>query len=151
MPERVGWANAEQKGAAMFEPVFESLRKITETTAQAQQELFKKWVGLWPGAPAFPPACGEQVPKLYKKWAEVVHDALRRQREYIEAQFKAGLENIEKAFAVGEAKTPEELRAKTAELWKKCFESLRQAYEAQVREIQVTADKWVELVTKSAA
>ena len=135
----------------MFEPVFESLRKTTEATTQMQQELFKKWVSLWPGAAASLPACGEQVPKLYKKWAEVVHDQLQRQRAFVEAQFKAGLENIERAFAVGEAKTPEELRAKTAELWKKCFESLRQAYEAQVREIQVTADQWVKLVTKGAA
>src|SRR5262249_39646164 len=119
--------------------------------ARVQQELFKKWAGLWSGVPGCAPAGGDQVPRFYKKWAEIVQDALERQRGDLEAQYKVGLANIEKAFVVREAKTPEELCAKTAELWKKCIASVQQAYEAQVRELQVTADKWVRLVTKGAA
>jgi hypothetical protein len=135
----------------MFEPVFESLKKMTEVTAHAQQELFEKWVSVWPGIPVKPPVGGVQGPKFYKKWAETFHDALKRQREFVEGQFKVGLENVEKTFALGEVKTPEEMRVKTAELCKKCFESLRHAYDAQVKELQVAADKWVDLVTKAAA
>ncbi len=135
----------------MFEPVYESLRQATESTARVQQELFKKWASLWPGIPAGAPVGGDQVPKFYKKWAEIVRDALERQRGYLEAQYKVGLQNIEKAFAVSEAKTPEDLCAKTAELWKKCIASVQQAYEAQVRELQVTADKWAQMITKGAA
>jgi hypothetical protein len=132
----------------MFEQVFENLQKITEANAKAQQELFKKWVGLFPGAPTSPPAFGEQFQQFPKKWVETVQALIKRQREYLEAQFKVGLENIEKAFAVGEAKTAEELRVKTIELWKKCFETLKKGYEVQLHEIQAATEKWVELVTE---
>ncbi len=99
----------------MFEQVFENLKKITEANAKAQQELFKKWVAAWPGVAGTPPVFGEQFQQAPKQWAETVQNLLKKQREYLETQFKAGLANIEKAFAVGEAKTAEELKAKTLE------------------------------------
>jgi hypothetical protein len=145
-----GGRAARRKEPPMFEPVFENLRKVTEATVHAQQELFQKWISLWPGVPTTPPG-GVQPPKFYKKCAENFHDALKRQREFVEGQFKVGLENIEKAFALGEVKTPEEMRVKVAELCKKCFENLRYAFDAQVKELQVAADKWVEMFTKNAA
>jgi hypothetical protein len=135
----------------MFDKVIESLRKATETNVQMQQEMFKKWVGLWPGMPAAPPSWGEQVQKFQAKWAEVAGDLLKRQQEAIEAQFRIGVENIEKAFRLGEVKTTEDLQTRTIELWQKCFESLRQAYEVQLREFQTAIEKWSELVTKAAA
>jgi hypothetical protein len=131
----------------MFDQVFENLRKATETTVQMQQEAFKKWVSLWPGTPPAMPAWGPQFQQFQKKWAEVVGDQMKRQREGVEVQFKAGLESIEKAFQVGEAKNTEEFRAKMIELWKKCFESFRQVYEAQMRDFQVAMEKWAELMT----
>src|SRR5262245_6371742 len=136
----------EQEGVSMFVSVLENMGKITGATAQMQQELFKKWFSMWPGFPAtpgtpftpgIPPAWMEQAQKVQKRWAETVNELLRRQRETVEAQFKAGQVNIEKAFQIGEARTPEELRARTAELWQKCFEAVRQTSEAQVREFTV--------------
>ena len=125
----------------MFEQVFENLKKITEANTKAQQELFKKWVAAWPGVAGNPPVFGEQFQQAPKQWAETVQNLLKKQREYLETQFKAGLANIEKAFAVGEAKTAEELKAKTLELWKKCFESLWQGYESQFKELQAAIEK----------
>jgi hypothetical protein len=135
----------------MFDQVIENMRKATEATVQMQQEMFKKWVTLWPGVPGASPAWGEQAQKFQKRWAETVTELLKRQREVSEAQFKAGLQNIEKAFQLGEVKTPEELRARTIELWKQCFESLRQASEAQMREFQTAVEKFVDLMMKAAA
>jgi hypothetical protein len=136
----------------MFDQVFESMRKATETTLQMQQEMFKKWLSLCPTVVApSKPAWGEQVQKFQKKWAEVYEDALKKQRETLEAQLKAGLQIIEDAFRLAEAKDAEELRAKTVELWQKVFESLRQAYEAQTRDFQAVVCRWTELVTKGAA
>jgi hypothetical protein len=133
----------------MFAAVLENMGKISGATAQMQHELFKKWFSLWPGVPGFPgypTGWTEQVQKVQKKWVEVVGELLRRQRETVEAQFKAGQANIEKAFQIGEAKTPEELRAKTIELWQKCFEAVRQSSEAQVRDFTVAIEKWFELM-----
>jgi hypothetical protein len=135
----------------MFDQVLESLRKATEAGVQVQQEMFRKWVSLWPGVPASAPLWGEQVQRFQQQWAGIVNDMIRRQREGIEASFKSGMENIAKAFQLGEVKSVEEMRARTVELWQKCFDSLRQAYEVPLREFQAATEKWLQLVAKTAA
>ena len=135
----------------MFELVFESLKRATETTIQMQQEAFRKWATLWPGLPAVPGTFAEQAQKFQKKWAEFYEELLKKQRETLEAQFSAGLRNIEEAFRLADAKNPEELRTKTIELWQKSFECIRQLYDAQVRDFQAAVAKWTELVMKGAA
>src|SRR5260370_42205881 len=134
----------------MFDAVFESLRKATDATMHMQQEMFKKWAGFWPG-PVAPGVFGEQAQKFPKKWAEIVGDIVKKQNELLETQFKAGLRNIEEAFRLAQAKDPEELRARTVELWQKSFECLRQAVEAQTRQLQAAVTKWTEMVTKATA
>jgi broad specificity phosphatase PhoE len=134
----------------MFIQALESMGKVTDATVAMQQEMFKKWFSLWPGMAAYPPASAEQVERFQKKWAETVSELVRRQREVTETQFKAGMQNIEKAFQVGEAKTPEEFRGRIVELWQKCFDSLHQASEAQVRETKMAVEKWFELMTPPA-
>jgi hypothetical protein len=137
----------------MFEPVFENLRQATEATIQMQQDLFRKWVSFWPGVPGIPtiPAVGaEPFIKFQKKWTEFVGEIVKKQRETLEAQFSAGLKNIEEAFKLADVKNPEELRTKTIELWLKSFECIRQLYDAQVRDFQAAVAKWTELVMKGA-
>jgi hypothetical protein len=138
------------EGPAMFDQVFESLRKATESSVAMQQELFKKWIGMWPGVPASVFPFGEPH-KFQKKWVELVSELLKKQNESLEVQFKAGLRNIEEAFHLAEAKDPEELRTKTIELWQKTFDCLRQASEAQLRNCQDAIAKWAELMTKGVA
>ena len=134
----------------MFDKVFESLHKAADSALGMQQELFKKWLGLWPGMATAPAGFGEPM-KFQKKWVEVVGDMIKTERESLEAQFSTGLRNIEEAFRLAEAKDPQELRAKTVELWRKTFECLRQTYETQLRDFQAAVTKWTELVMKGAA
>jgi hypothetical protein len=134
----------------MFEQVFDNLRAATEANMQMQQELFKKWVGMWPGAPAAAGG-GEPFVKFQKKWMEFLAETIKKQRETMEGQFNAGLKTIEEAFRVAEIKDPGELRDKTIELWQKMFEFQRQAYEVQMRDFQAAAVRWTELVMKGAA
>ena len=133
----------------MFEPVFESLRKATDATVKMQQELFSKWTTMFPGLPMVPAAY--EPMKFQKRCVEVVTELTRKQRETLEAQFNNGVKNIEETFRLFEAKDPEELRSKTVELWEKTFDSLRQVYDAQVKDFQTAAAKWGELVTKGVA
>ncbi len=138
----------------MFDQVFENLRKATEASIQVQQDLFKKWVSLWPGVPGtqvVPPGGVEPFLKFQKKWTEFVGEVVKKQRETLEVHFSAGLRNVEEAFHMAEAKDPEELRARTVELWQKSFEYIRQLYDAQVRDFQAAVAKWTELVMKGAA
>jgi broad specificity phosphatase PhoE len=131
----------------MFSQVMESMAKVTGATVAMQQEMFKKWFSMWPGMATYPPANAEQVERFQKRWADTVSELFRRQRDVTETQFKAGIQNIEAAFKVGEAKNAEEVRARAIELWQKCFDNLRQASEAQLRETQVAVEKWFELMT----
>jgi hypothetical protein len=135
----------------MFEEVFENLRKATEATVQAQQEIFRKGVNLWTSVPATHSAWGEQVQKFQKKWNQTVTELLKKQRESLETQFNAGRRSIEEAFQLAEAKDPEEFRAKTLELWSKTFDYLRQTVETQLKDFQTAFEKWTEFVTKNAA
>ena len=144
----------------MFAPVLESASKIAGATVEMQQEMIRKWFSLWPGVPPMPgfpavpgcpPAWAEQAQKVQKRWAEAVSELIRRRRETVEAQFKAAQQNIEKAFQLGEAKTPEEMRAKTIELWQRSFDCLLKTYEAQVHDFQAAVGKWTEMITKTAA
>jgi hypothetical protein len=135
----------------MFEKVYENLRTATEANIHMQQELFEKWMGLCLGVPVSAKGKIDQVPKIQKKLAEFAADIIKKQRETLAAQFNAGLKNIEDAFHLPEAKDPEELRAKTVELWQKSFDCLLEAYEAQVRDFQAAVGKWTELITKPAA
>jgi hypothetical protein len=135
----------------MLDHAFDNLRKATESILQMQQEMVQKWVGLWPGGKLASPggAWGEQIQQLQRKWTEAVNEIVKRQRESSNALFKAGLENIEHAFQLGEVKSVEELRTKTLDLWRKCFESLRHTTETQVHDLHATMEKWTELMTKA--
>ncbi len=135
----------------MFDEVFDSMRKATETTIRTQQEIFKKWVGLWPGVPASPSGWVEQVQKFQKRWAETVKELAGKQREAVEAQFNAGLKHIEQSFRLAEVKDVEELHRKTVELWKQVFECLRQTYETQVRDLQNATTKLAQLAAPAEA
>jgi hypothetical protein len=134
----------------MFTQVFESLQKATESSIQMQQEMFRRWMGLWPGmpAPVFPYA---ELQKYQKRWVEVVGELVKKQNETLEAQFKAGLQTIEEAFRLSEIKDPEVLRARTVELWQKTFDFIRQFSETQLRDFQTAIGKWAELMTRGAA
>jgi hypothetical protein len=135
----------------MFNQALENFREAAQTTVQLQQEMFKTWIKLWPGIPVAPPSWGDQVQQFQKRWAKAIGDMIKQHKEATEVHFKAGLQNIEKAFQIGEAKTPEVLRSKSLELWQKCFEDLRQVYEAQLHGFEKMVEKWTELTTKGAA
>jgi len=133
----------------MFIQALESMGKVAGATVAMQQEAFKKWIGMWPGMPGVPafPQGAEQMELIQKKWAETANDLFRRQKEVFEAQLQSGMENIEMAFKLGEIKDPEEMRAKTIELWRKCFDGLRQVAESQLRETQAATEKWFAMFT----
>ena len=135
----------------MFEQAMSNLKEATEGSIQLQQDMFKKWVGVWSGMPTTPSTCGEKSLKAQKKWAEFVAELIKKHRETLETQFSAGLKNIEEAFRLAENQKPEELRAKTIELWQKSIDCMRQTYEAQMRDFQAAVMQWTELVVKGAA
>lgn len=135
----------------MIEPVFEALRRATEFNVQLQQEVFKKWFSLGPGLVAPPTGAAEQFGKVKKEWGAFTAELVKKQRGALESQFSAGLQVVEEAFQLAEAKDPEELRAKTFELWQKALDCQRQLYEGQMRDFQDVVTKWTDLWKKEVA
>jgi hypothetical protein len=154
----------------MSDQVLDNLRKATESTMKLQQDVLRNWTMQWLqmfGSQAFglpflggqPPASGSAMPgaawleKLsdaQKKWGETVTDMLNKHREWLDAQYKAGIRTIEEAFKVGEAKDPQQFRRLTEELWKHSFECLKAVAEAETRDVQAAMEKFYEVASKSA-
>jgi hypothetical protein len=128
----------------MFDQVFEILRKTSDAALQGQQEFFKKWTNLYLTGP-WSPSGWTGTHKYQKKWAEVATELTKKQYELLETQFSAGLRSLEDIFRLPEAKNPEELRAKTFQLWQKTFECMREVWEAQLRDFQCAMAKVSEL------
>ncbi len=125
----------------MYDLVFESLRKSTESAIQVQQEMFRTWGSFWGGGPA-------QVQSIQKKWADTFGDLLKKQKETLEAQYNGGLKIFEQALTVHTTKDLEELRAKLIGEWKKNLELQRQVAEAQMQALLTAEVAVVEDVSK---
>jgi hypothetical protein len=138
----------------MFEQVFDSFRKASETTLQAQQDLFHQWMSQWPrfpmdsAAPAGKDVVTEQARSFQKQWADTATALMTKHCEALDAQYRAGIRTIEDALRTTEAKSPEEFRRLTEELWRKSFEVLKQTIENQIRDFQIAVEKWSELMTQ---
>jgi hypothetical protein len=135
-----------------FEQMFETFRKATETTMEAQQNLFRQWTTAWPGWATMPkvqvPGI-EQFQQFCKEWAQATAEVTRKNLEICECQYKAGLELLETAFKPGQINDPTEQRQKLTELWQKSFECLKQLAETQMKSFQTALEKWTELVKKA--
>jgi hypothetical protein len=138
----------------MFDQVFDNFRKATETTMQAQQDLFRQWMSQWSTFPLTPEApkgdvVPEQILSHQKQWGDNVTALMTRHCEALDAQYRAGIKTIEDALRTTEAKSPEEFRKLTEELWRNSFEVLKQTIENQVHDFQTAIEKWTELITKN--
>ncbi len=141
----------------MFDQVFENFRKASETTLQAQQDLFHQWMSQWPTFPIDPlaapgaSAVSDQVQSFRKQWTEVATTLMTKHCEALDAQYRSGIRTIEEALRTSEAKSPEEFRRLTEELWRKSFEVLKQTIENQIRDFQLAVEKWSELMTRNSS
>jgi hypothetical protein len=139
----------------MFEQVLDSVRKMSESTIQMQQEFYKQWMSQLPTTAMMSPAStgggvAEQAQSLQKRWMDSVTELMNKQREALDAQYRTGIQAIQDAFRVTEAKSPEEYRRLTEDLWRKTFETLKSTAEAQMRDYQSAAAKWLEMMSKRA-
>jgi len=138
----------------MYGQVVENMLKFSDSAIQMQHDLFKKWVSLFPAfTPTTAAATGAPAdPMTYpKKGLEIIGELIQKECEALEAHFKVGMRNIEDACQLVKAKDADELRAKTAEIWQRSVEAIRQASETRVRDFKYAASKWTDVVTKGAA
>jgi hypothetical protein len=131
----------------MFEQIFDSVRKASESSVQLQQEMMKQWTQHWMAMPS--QAAGGPTDwgrGFQKRWAELSLEILKRQRESLDAAYASGIQLIEQSFRVSEAKTADDYRQTIEDLWRKMFESFKDRSESQFRDFQKWSEKSAEIV-----
>jgi hypothetical protein len=127
--------------------IIDSVRKTTETSVALQQDLFRKWVSLWPGVPVSVIPFGE-LQKIQKKGVEVLGELFQRENDALAVQLKMGIGTIEKLIHLAEAKAPEEFRTRTVEIIQKSLDDLRLISQTQMRSLQNAVAKLTEVPNK---
>ena len=129
----------------MFDMIFEGFRKAQESSLQAQQEIFKQWTQSWMASPSAASNSTEWGRNFQKRTMELTLEMLHKHREAIDATYKSGIQVIEQAFRLTDAKSPEDYRKVVEDLWRKMFEISKDQSEIQFREVQKWAEKSFEM------
>lgn len=136
----------------MFDQLFESYRKASESSFLGQQQLFKQWLQQWPAASSLtsglPP---DWANALYKRWADAMSDALNRQRELLDSGYRTGIQVVEQSMRVSEVKSADDYRRLMEEIWQKLSDTFKDQAEAQVRDFQRVSERWFDGANKAQA
>lgn len=133
----------------MFEQFVEGVRKASESSFQLQQELVRNWTRQWTTAGPMAGAVSTPADPMrgaQKRWLELGLEMLNKHREALDATSRAGIQLIEQAFHVGDAKNPEDFRHLVEDLWRKLFDLQKQQAESQFRDVQ----SWIQKSTSLA-
>jgi hypothetical protein len=134
----------------MFEQLFESLRKASESSLIGQQQLLDQWIQQWPSPPLGATGTGpEWATSLRKRWTDSLSEGLNRHREIFDTAYRSGIQLIEQALHVSDVKTGDEYRRSVEELWRKVSDTAKDQVETQLRELHKTAERWLELAHKA--
>jgi len=136
----------------MLDQLLELSRKAAESSLQMQQVMFKHWTQ--DGLPQPSAAAGlsaDWAGTMKKRWLEMSLDALNKQRETVDAAYKAGIQAIEQLAKISEAKSAEDGARATEEVWRRLFETAKGQAENQFREFQTMAEKTFEVVRSAGA
>ncbi len=129
----------------MVDQIFDSFRKASESSLQMQQEMLRFWTDRWGAVPAAATA-GDAARNVQKKWLELGVDLLDKHRASLDSTYSAGIQLIEQAFRATDARSPDDYRRLSEELWRKLFETYKSQSEAQWNAFQQWSAKSAEAV-----
>ena len=131
----------------MFDQLFETFRKASESSMQMPLDMIKNLTQQMPNASG---ASLEWTKTFQKRWAEFAIENLHKSRESLDATFRSGIQLIEQTFRFSEAKSSDEHQRIVEDLWGKLLEMFKQQSESQVRDFQTWAAKSFEMQRASA-
>jgi hypothetical protein len=135
----------------MLTQLLDSFRKMSESSLQTGQEVFKHWVQhAQPQSLGAKSSPAEWTEAFQKRWTESTAEALNKHRELLDASYKSGIEVIEQSFRLGDARSLEDQRRLVEELWRKLSDAFKSQSEAQLREFQSAAAGWLDLARNGA-
>jgi hypothetical protein len=136
---------------AMFDQIFDTVRKSSESSLQMQQDLMKYWSQQWStpqaGAGATSPDWGRS---FQKRWVELALEILNRHRESLDATYKVAIQVLEQSAHVSDAKSTEEYRRLVEDVSRKLFETLKEQSETQFGDLQKWTARSFEMMQKAA-
>ena len=135
----------------MFDQLIDGVKKASESSLQMQQEMFKNFARLFSGQGGAAGAPAEWGRASQKRWAELCVEMLNRHREALDSTYKSGIQIIEEAFHVTEAKSPDDSRRMVEDLWRKLFDLQKSQSESQFRDFQTFYEKSAALVQDARA
>src|SRR5215470_1189280 len=95
----------------MFDQVLDSFRRASESSLQMQQEMFKHWSQQWlAGPPNVAGVSTEWTRNVQKRWGELTIEMLNKHRAAVDSTYSAGIQAVEQALRVGEARSTEDYR-----------------------------------------
>jgi hypothetical protein len=152
-------SDASDHGLRSFQPrreqkmtldqMLETFQRASESSLQIQQDMFKQWTQQWSATPLNAAHfSADWMQKLQKRCMEMATESLSWQRQSLDSMYKSITDLLEQTFRLVECKTPEDYRHATEELRRKTFETIKEHSEAQLRELQKSAEKWFDLLPK---
>ena len=135
----------------MFDQVFESFRKASESSLQAQQDFFKGWLQQWPSTPFTAAGAAGDWGDVQKRWQEAATEALNKHRSLLDTTYKSSIDLLEQSFRFSEARSPEDLRRLSEEFWRKLTETFKAQSESQYRELRNATEKWIDKAQSARA
>ena len=131
----------------MFDLLFESFRKASESSMQVPMDILKNLTQQLPGASG---AGMEWSKSLQKRWAELAIESLKKHRESMDSAYRSGIQLIEQTFRISDVKSPADYQRTVEDLWQKLLDVLKEQSEAQLGDLQTWAAKSFELQRASA-
>ena len=131
----------------MFDLLFESFRKASESSMQMPMDMIKNLTQQLPTASG----AGMEWSKTFqKRWAEFAIESLNKHRESLDSTYRTGIQLIEKTFRVSDVRSSADYQKIVEELWAKLLDVFKEQSETQVRELQAWAAKSFEMQRASA-
>ena len=135
----------------MFDLLFESFRKASESSMQMPLDMYKSWTQqLLASQPNATGASVEWTRSFQKRWTEFAIESLNKHRESLDSVYRSGIQLIEQTFRVSEAKSSEDYKRIVEDLWRKLLDVVKEQSETQVRDFQTWASKTIEIQRPSA-
>jgi hypothetical protein len=136
----------------MLDQLLEISRKTVESSLQVQQVMFKQWTQFWPSmSPTTSGLSADWGGSMQKRWAEATIDALNKHRESLNASYTAGIQCLEQAFQLVDARSWDDWVHATEEIWRKSLAAFKERSETQVRDFEVWAKRMYEGPPRSTA
>jgi len=129
----------------MFDQILELSRKATESSLQMQQVMFKQLTQSWAATSPTEGISADWGGTLRKRLSELTIEAINKQREALDAAYRAAIQMIEEASHLSEAKSAEDCVKTVEKVWRSSFDTLKGQAETQLRELQTFAEKSFEM------